>query len=317
MTQANGHDPWPGIPNGWFAVAWSKDLVPGEVQRMHYFGQELVLFRTRSGVPKVLDAYCAHLGAHLGEGGTVIGECIRCPFHHWHYDGDGTCTNIPYAKKIPPRAKVRAWDVVDRNGMIFVWHHAEGKPPFFDFPVMPEIGHPDWTPPRYFDIEVAVHMQDMAENNCDPVHFKYVHTMDDAPESEIEYGNDGYFMRMISRYATNARWGGVAVNLERDSWGLGLTSVRLKDIPDCGLLLYSSTSPIDQGHTCSRWLFTVTNNLVDTMGEEFIDGMMSGVQADMRIWENKIYRARPVLCEGDSFLGSFRQWAQKFYSETA
>ena len=62
------HDRIP-MPNGWFAVAFSRDLVPGEVKRIHYFGQELVLFRTRSGQVAVLDAYCAHLGAHLAEGG--------------------------------------------------------------------------------------------------------------------------------------------------------------------------------------------------------------------------------------------------------
>ena len=61
----------PSIPNGWFAVAWSKDLLPGEVKRLRYFDQELAIFRTRSGEPKLLDAYCAHLGAHLAEGGRV------------------------------------------------------------------------------------------------------------------------------------------------------------------------------------------------------------------------------------------------------
>jgi phenylpropionate dioxygenase-like ring-hydroxylating dioxygenase large terminal subunit len=317
MSAANGHDTWPPVPNGWFAVAWSKDLVPGDVRRIRYFDQELVLFRTRSGAARVLDAYCSHLGAHLAEGGTVIGECIRCPFHHWHYDGDGACVQIPYAKKIPAQAKVRSWPVTECNEMIFVGHHAEGNPPLFDFPAMPEFSHPDWTPPRYFDLEVPVHMQDMAENNCDPMHFKYVHTMPEIPESEIEYGDDGYFMRMISRYANEQYWGGLDVTLERDSWGLGLTSVRLKGIPDVGLLMFTSTSPIDRSHTHSRWVFTVTSNLVDTLGQEFIDGMSQGVEADRRIWENKIYRARPVLCEGDAFLGPFRQWARKFYSEAS
>ena len=53
------------IPNGWFAVAFSKDLVDGEVERVRAFGEDLVLFRTRSGRAAVLDAYCPHLGAHL------------------------------------------------------------------------------------------------------------------------------------------------------------------------------------------------------------------------------------------------------------
>ena len=35
------------IPNGWFAVAWSKDLVHGDVKRVRYFDEELVVFRTR------------------------------------------------------------------------------------------------------------------------------------------------------------------------------------------------------------------------------------------------------------------------------
>lgn len=79
--------------------------------------------------------------------------------------------------------------------------------------------------------------------------------------------------------------------------------------------MLSSTTPIDRGHTHSRWLFTVTRNLADTAGEEFIHGLTTGVMADMRICENRIYRPDPVLCDGDLFLGKFRQWAKQFYSE--
>ena len=67
-TDANRHTTLP-IPNGWFAIAWSKDLVPGDVQRARYFDEELVLFRTRSGRPASSTAIARHLGAHLAEGG--------------------------------------------------------------------------------------------------------------------------------------------------------------------------------------------------------------------------------------------------------
>src|SRR6185436_3368986 len=70
-VNGTGHTELP-IPNGWFAVAWSKDFVPGDVKRARYFGQDLVLFRTRDGHMRVLDAYCPHLGAHLAEGGRVV-----------------------------------------------------------------------------------------------------------------------------------------------------------------------------------------------------------------------------------------------------
>ena len=48
------NDPLP-MPNGWFAVEWSRELREGDVKPLEYFGEELVLFRTRSGEARVLD----------------------------------------------------------------------------------------------------------------------------------------------------------------------------------------------------------------------------------------------------------------------
>ena len=109
-----------GYPRGWFVVAFTDELPAGEVRPLKYFGQHLVLFRTEGGEAKVLDAYCPHLGAHLGQGGVVEGETLRCPFHAWRFDGSGQCTEIPYATKIPPKAKVPCWSVREVNGMVHV-----------------------------------------------------------------------------------------------------------------------------------------------------------------------------------------------------
>jgi nitrite reductase/ring-hydroxylating ferredoxin subunit len=314
MSQPNDRPGHPGIPNGWFAVAWSKDVLTGQVERIRYFDQEMVLFRTRSGAAKVLDAYCAHLGAHLAEGGRVMDETVRCPFHAWQYDGDGRVTHIPYCKKIPPRARVRAWPVDERNGMIFVWHHAEGKPPDWQVPDLPELNDPEWTEPRPFELKVPVHLQEMAENNCDPTHFYYVHGSPSIPPTDMTYGEDGRFFRVNSRGPKETPFGTFDMDLERDTWGMGLSSVRMKGIPGAGLFMFSSTSPVDAGNAHSRWLFTTTRNMADVAGEEFIDGMSRGVLQDMRIWENKIYRHDPVLCEADEYLAEFRKWSKQFYS---
>ncbi len=315
-VRADEHRP-PGLPNGWFAVAWSRDLQPGEVKRLHYFERDLVLFRGRSGQAIVLDAYCPHLGAHLAEGGRVMGDTIRCPFHGWRYDASGTCVEIPYCKRIPPKARVRGWDVVERNEMIFVWHHAEQKPPDWEVPTVAEIEDPDWTEYRTFDLEVPVHMQDMAENNCDPVHFHYVHSATAPPDSQMEYGEDGRFFRISSQNEHETPYGTFQMELERDSWGLGLTTVRMTGIPGAGLLMFSSTTPIDRDHTISRWLFTTTRNMADVAGEDFIEGMSTGVLQDMQIWKNKVHRANPVFCEEDKYLAEFRRWTRQFYSDTA
>jgi phenylpropionate dioxygenase-like ring-hydroxylating dioxygenase large terminal subunit len=306
------------IPNGWFAVAWSRELVEGEVRRLRIFEEELVLFRTRSGRAAVLDAYCAHLGAHLAEGGRVVGEAIRCPFHGWLYEGaTGACVGIPYCESIPPRARVRPWDVVERNGMVFVWRHAEGKPPDWEVPSLPELEDPAWTEPRTFELAVPVHMQEMHENNNDPVHFHFVHGNLEMPRAEIELREGGRVMHMTTRQRRETPYGTFDTTLETDSWGLGLAAVRIRGIPGAGLLMFSSSSPVDRRSTHSRWVFTVTRNLADVAGEDFVQGLSTGVTQDLRIWQNKIHRARPVLCDADHSLATFRQWARRFYSAPA
>lgn len=309
-------DELPGIPNGWFAVAWSHDLQVAEVQRIYYFEEEMVLFRTRSGRARVLSAYCPHLGAHLAEGGRVMGETVRCPFHGWQYDGEtGQCREIPYCSRVPGNAKVRAWEVMECNGMIFVWHHAQQKPADWEVPIISQLDHADWSKPKTFEVEVPVHMQDMAENNLDPVHFQIVHAMVSVPDTEIDFAEGGRFLHAVSYSEQDTPNGKITMELHRDTWCLGMSSVESRGIPGVGLYMFSSTSPIDRHHTISRWTMTSTQNLVDSVGSDWFDAMTKGVEDDKRIWKNKIHRSTPIFCEADKLLVEFRRWATQFYSQ--
>jgi phenylpropionate dioxygenase-like ring-hydroxylating dioxygenase large terminal subunit len=205
--------------------------------------------------------------------------------------------------------------VQEKNGMVFVWHHAEGKPPEWDFPALPEIGHEDWSEPRTFEQVMEAHVQDTHENNNDPVHFQFVHGMPETPPSEITYSPDSTHYRIVSHSEQTTPLGTFQTTLVRDSWGLGLTAVSLVGFADAGLLMYSSTTPVDETRVLSRWLLTATNNLVDIAGEEWMKGLTAGVQQDIPIWKNKVHRARPVLCEGDTYLAEFRKWTRQFYSQ--
>jgi phenylpropionate dioxygenase-like ring-hydroxylating dioxygenase large terminal subunit len=308
----------PGIPNGWYAVAFSRDIGPGEVKRIRYFEHELVLFRTRSGKARVLSAYCPHLGAHLGEGGRVMGETVRCPFHGWQYDGEsGDCVTIPYCKRIPAKARVRAWHVVERNHMIFCWYHLEDKPPEWDVPQVDLFEDEGWIEPRHFEVTIPVHLQDMAENNLDPVHFQFVHSMTDVPPSEVELFDDGRRMRAVSYSSQDTPVGTFDMELIRETWNMGLNSVESRGIPTCGLYMFTSTSPIDRETTISRWLLTCTRNMADLAGEEWIANITKGVMDDWRIWANKVHLPDPVLCEDDKLLAEFRRWVKQFYSPGA
>ena len=189
---------------------------------------------------------------------------------------------IPYAKRIPPNARAGAWEVIEANDMIFVWHHVDGKPPFFEMPILPEFSHPDWEPGKHWEITVDVHVQEMAENNCDPIHFRYVH---DNPEPIVDSAMryDGLKMTMSSTSEREAYGGVFKLELERETWGIGLASVRIVGVEDAGLLMFSSTTPIDAGRSHSRWTFVVTSNMANTAGQEFIDSMTEGVLDDLPI----------------------------------
>ena len=167
--------PFPASPDGWFSVGAGADLGPGESRPVRYLGRDLVLFRGEDGVARVFDAHCPHLGAHLGVGGRVCGDGIICPFHGWRFDGDGRLAEVPGLVR-PPRAAARSWTVCERNGRIFVWHHAGGGAPGYEV-----VGHrPDeaaWTPWRCSTYRVRVHVQDLTENIIDRSHFSAVHDM--------------------------------------------------------------------------------------------------------------------------------------------
>ena len=85
----------PPYPNAWMPVLESRDLKTSQIKPVFALGKDLVVFRGASGKVYVLDAYCLHLGANLGVGGTVIGEEIECPFHGWKYDFEGKCKEVP------------------------------------------------------------------------------------------------------------------------------------------------------------------------------------------------------------------------------
>ena len=111
-------------PDAWFVVAISRELPPGGVVDAVACGHSLVVWRTSAGAPVVMDAYCAHNGAHLAHGGgRVEGDCIRCPFHGWCYDQSGRAVSTPVDP--PPKGvTMRSWPVLERNGVISVWMSA-------------------------------------------------------------------------------------------------------------------------------------------------------------------------------------------------
>jgi nitrite reductase/ring-hydroxylating ferredoxin subunit len=296
------------IPNGWFAVAESAELAPGDVRAAHYFGRELVVFRDEGGVARVADAFCPHLGAHLGIGGEVVGDTIRCPFHHWRYDGEsGRCVEIPYLAddgRIPQRACIRTYATAEQAGLVFAWHHLEDEPPRYEVPTVAEFSDPEWTGADVREFFVDTNCQEMAENNSDYAHFIYVHGSQAMPEADVFV--DGHYKRV-----TSPRIQELGGEFVRESYGLGLGVLHVGD----ALVFLSSTTPIDEEHVHVRWSFTAPKQAGEEMRTMMMESFLGGVAQDIPIWNNKIYVERPVLVKGDGPIGEYRKWVKQFYSD--
>ena len=299
------------FPIGWYSVAKCHDLRRGEVQRIFAFDRELALFRTREGEAVVLDAFCPHLGAHMGVEGKVVGESLQCPFHGWRFGTDGNCVEIPYCEDIPERASVRSWHVSETNGDIMVWFHPQGLAPTFDVPVLEELSSDEWTEPQYWEFTIPNHVQNIAENVCDPVHFQYVHRMQETPPSEVTIADD----ERVLTLTTDARTADHPHILTAEVHNPGLAIVRTNYGPNAEMLVYSTAQPTSPNETHMRWTLTVRKEIVDFVGDEVMRGIKAGIFDDFPIWEHKIYRPKPVFCKGDQTLVTFRKWVRQFYTD--
>lgn len=304
---------WDSYPRGWFVIAMSSDLGPGDVTKMTYFGRDFVLYRGESGTPHVMDAYCPHLGAHLGVGGEVEGDALRCPFHAWRFGADGKCDEIPYAKKIPPRACVRAWQLQEKNGLVFLWHCPEGSEPSYEIPEMPELSEPAWMPWQAKLLSIATHPREVVENLADKGHFPKVHGTH-ANEFDNEYR--GHIGVQRTKGVAYPRSGGEdPFELEGTYYGPGYMISKMAGVLENRLLL--AHTPIDKNSLHLRFGVSLKlrrdSKKADAFAQQYIENLQVGFEEDIAIWEHKVYRDRPTLCDGDGPIGKLRRWYRQFY----
>lgn len=309
--------PFPSYPRGWFVIGFSSDVAPGEVKTVHYFGQDIVLFRGQTGALSAIDKACPHVGAHLG-GGRVQGDCLRCPFHDWGFDASGRCVDVPYSSKVPPRAAVRAWHLREQNGVILVYYCPLGAPPRWETPVLDEEG---WLPGRTIRWELRSHPQEIGENTVDSAHLMPVHHAHSAEVREVEQRD--HFMRVLLRVvATGAPIDMPEeineVDLDVSLHGLGQL-ISTTHVLTAGLRTRQRIypTPVDEERVA---IFAVNNvkampdpDYSREIDDIFFTAFTTDFPRDFPIWENKVYLEKPLLAAGDGPIGRYRKWARQFY----
>lgn len=310
--------PFPSFPNGWFVIAFSSDIALGEVKTVHYFDQDIVLFRTVAGKLSALGPTCPHLGAHLG-GGEVEGECLRCPFHAWGFDASGRCVDIPYAPKIPPNARARAWHLIEHNGVVMVHY---GSAPADDPKWRPEaLVEAGWTANRTIRWELDSHPQEVGENTVDCAHLTPVHHVTKTEVLEVEQRE--HYMRVLLHLVATGHVIGMPdeindVHLDVSLHGLGQI-ISNTHVLTAGLRTRQRIhpTPITKDRIA---IFAIANTLempdpeyTKEIDEIFWQAFTSDFVRDFPIWSKKAYLDRPLLVKGDGPIGAYRKWARQFY----
>jgi phenylpropionate dioxygenase-like ring-hydroxylating dioxygenase large terminal subunit len=308
--------PFPAVPDGWFAVAASDDVPEGQVTALQCLDRELVAFRGEDGRVRVFDAYCPHLGAHLGVGGRVCGDGIVCPFHGWRFDGDGRLAEVPRLERRPPRIAARTWEVRERNGRVFVWHHAAGAPPSYD--IASYRGEGTWTPWRVDTYRVRTHVQELSENIIDQSHFYEVHDMVPPDDERLDVSFDGHTMVVDQNIKVTAiSEDGVEVRTRTTVCGPGIVAVEVREGP-LDMLTYITQTPVDEETTEITICFSMKalDDEKATASIAELNAQITNLQftQDIPIWENKIYRDRPRLSAMDGPISRYRRWFRQFYS---
>jgi len=157
----------------WHPVGLSSEFNRETIKRIKLLGEELVLFRDKSGSLGLVDKRCAHRGASL-EHGIITQLGIRCAYHGWQYDANGKCIdrpNEPAPDNVKSRINIKSYLVIEKGEMIFAYLGPVPAPefPMFDLykagNVAKTIGY----------AAIPVNWLQIMENSLDPVHVEWLH----------------------------------------------------------------------------------------------------------------------------------------------
>lgn len=163
------------LRNCWYVAMWAADLAPGEVVSRRILGVPLALYRRPDGAVAALTNACPHRHAPLSEGKVTARGTLQCPYHGLQFDETGQCVHNPHGAGVIPRAaKVSAYPLHEKDGIVWIWMGSEpadtGTVP--DYPMLAAPGVPrskqDW-------LRINAEYELIIENLLDLSHVSFLH----------------------------------------------------------------------------------------------------------------------------------------------
>lgn len=309
---------------GWHCLGLAADYKDGQPHRLDIFGTRMVVFQGEDGALNAMHAWCPHMGADLSLG-TVEGNSLVCKFHAWRWNGNGGCDGIPYAKRVPPKARIRTWPTCEVNDFLFVWNDPEGGGPMPEqaIPDIPQVRDSEWSDWSVVDWKIDINCRELIDNIADMAHFIPVHGSSDV----IYFTNifEGHKATQIM-VGENERLGGKGNYLTTIATYYGpayqITHMfgEMNGMPVESILMNSHT-PIDANSFTLRFGVLVKKfpGMDDAACAEMVKGYVDltnkAFSEDVEIWHNKLRVDNPLLCDGDGPVIINRRWYEQFYQD--
>jgi phenylpropionate dioxygenase-like ring-hydroxylating dioxygenase large terminal subunit len=183
----------PGTPGGeylrrfWQPVAFARDL--GDVPlRLRILGEDLVVFRDGAGRAGLLHLHCAHRGTSL-EFGIPSPRGIRCCYHGWLFDVDGTVLETP-GEPAPSTFRDRvgqgAYPTLEYAGLIFGYLGPPARRP--PFPIYDTFDIPGFELRPAAQFALPCNWLQIKDNSMDPVHTSFLHALSSGDQFTAAFG---------------------------------------------------------------------------------------------------------------------------------
>jgi 3-ketosteroid 9alpha-monooxygenase subunit A len=314
---------------GWHCLGLADSFRDGKPHAVHAFGSKLVIFADSAGVLSVLDADCRHMGGDLSMG-TVKDGAIACPFHDWRWSGDGKCAGIPYARRVPPAARTRAWLAMEQNKQLFVWNDPQGNPPAADVTIPRVDGafSGEWTDWTWDSLEVSANCREVIDNVVDMAHFFYIHFAFPTYFRNVFEGHTAsQYLHTRSRpdvamsspdgsditLRSEASYYGPSYMIDylsHDYQGFTMESVLINChypvTPDSFVLQWGAIVRKPPG---------LSDEHASRIASKFARFVGLGFQQDVDIWTHKARVDNPLLCAEDGPVYQLRRWYEQFYRD--
>ena len=295
--------------------------------RLRLLGENLIAFRVTSGKVGIIQNACPHRGASMFFGRNEE-EGLRCVYHGWKFDVEGTCVDMPSEpaeSNFKSKVKTRAYPCIERNGCVWTYMGPRETPP-----PLPDLA-PNLSPECRVNklLNECNYMQGL-EGAVDTVHQTFLHSGHVKPEDTLPGSNDWYTTSQrwmdieVRDLEAGATYAGIRPVPEDDSkvyWRIGHFVAPFWTFPVPGIMGKKNSTiawvPIDDENTMQVNFNTMMAGAMDpnTSG---IGGLLNGVQRPTALGKNDPFgtpRPQGAVDRSAMYEPATSDWVGKFRSK--